>query len=422
MSTRSQPVRAEERLYTLDVIRGVALLGIFIMNMPDFTHSMYAQANGTHIAYALPSRIVDTLREMLFAGKFNSMFSMLFGLGFALQLGRLQSGDPGQANGIYLRRLIVLFVIGLVHGALLWNGDVLHIYALLGLLLLLLQRAPDKVLIGLIVACLLFPIAYGLLRFRLITPEVANFLEGESRAWVNSNNQNLGHGGFVAATEETLRMFAYNHGNQYSLRGLSNYSVQLFSTMLLGYLAGRRGWLQRIPELMPQIKRLQWLALGIGLACSLIMGVSMQWADGVLSSIPKLAASLFYGWSRLGLMLFYVLSLIRLLQLPSWQARLAPLAIAGRMPLSNYLLQTLMGTFIFYGWGLGYWGQADPLLETLLAIALFFGVQIPLSLWWLKRYPYGPLEYVWRVLTYGRRPTEAAVQKHKQAGAHSLGS
>ena len=76
---------------------------------------------------------------------------------------------------------------------------------------------------------------------------------------------------------------------------------------------------------------------------------------------------------------------------------LRPFALAGRMPLSNYLLQTLMGSFVFYGWGLGFWGRASPLLEVLLPTALF-----PLSAWWLRHFRYGPVEYVWRRLTYGR--------------------
>ena len=95
-------------------------------------------------------------------------------------------------------------------------------------------------------------------------------------------------------------------------------------------------------------------------------------------------------------------SALRLLELPRAARLLRPFAFAGRMPLSNYLLQTLMGSFIFYGWGLGYWGRATPLVEVLLPMALFLALQLPLSAWWLSRFRYGPVEYVWRRLTYGR--------------------
>jgi uncharacterized protein len=93
---------------------------------------------------------------------------------------------------------------------------------------------------------------------------------------------------------------------------------------------------------------------------------------------------------------------VRLVQSPVWQRRFAPIALAGRMPLTNYLAQTALGLTIFYGWGIGLWGRFGPLASTALAIALVLLVQVPFSRWWLERYRYGPLEYLWRVATYGR--------------------
>jgi uncharacterized protein len=97
-----------------------------------------------------------------------------------------------------------------------------------------------------------------------------------------------------------------------------------------------------------------------------------------------------------------VTTLVRLVQQRVWQRRFAPIAIVGRMPLTNYLLQTAIATTIFYGWGLGFWNRGGPLAWFLLALGIYFIVQVPLSLWWLKRFDYGPMEYLWRVLTYGR--------------------
>jgi uncharacterized protein len=99
---------------------------------------------------------------------------------------------------------------------------------------------------------------------------------------------------------------------------------------------------------------------------------------------------------------FYISAILLLIQRPQWLERFSGFAIAGRMPLTNYLMQTAMGLFIFYGWGLGFWGQAGPLASLLLAVALYFVVQVPFSRWWLSRRKYGPMEYVWRVATYGR--------------------
>jgi len=180
--------------------------------------------------------------------------------------------------------------------------------------------------------------------------------------------------------------------------------VQMITTMLLGFLIGRNGWVRRIPELMPVIRRLQWWALGVGALCALVFGVLGEMHRTPGPSPIKIVIALCYVTCRLGMMIFYVLTIVRLAQQPGWQRRFAPIAAAGRMPLTNYLAQTLLATTLFYGWGFGLWGKVGPALGLVLAFAIFFVIQVPLSGWWLRRYDYGPLEYVWRTLTYGRRP------------------
>jgi uncharacterized protein len=106
--------------------------------------------------------------------------------------------------------------------------------------------------------------------------------------------------------------------------------------------------------------------------------------------------------SRPSLMIFYVLTIVRLAHLPSWQVRFAPIAAAGKMPLTNYLMQSLICTTLTYGWGFGLWNTVGPAAQLLLAFAIFFVIQVPLSVLWLRRFEYGPLEYLWRVATYGR--------------------
>jgi uncharacterized protein len=114
-----------------------------------------------------------------------------------------------------------------------------------------------------------------------------------------------------------------------------------------------------------------------------------------------------YGLSRLGLMIFYVLVIVRLTQHVDWQRRLAPLAAAGRMPLTNYLMQTAICLVLFRGWGFGLWMKVGPALSLLLALAIFWLIQVPWSIWWLKTRERGPLEAMWARLTYGR-PAPAA--------------
>jgi uncharacterized protein len=102
------------------------------------------------------------------------------------------------------------------------------------------------------------------------------------------------------------------------------------------------------------------------------------------------------------MMSFYVLTIVRLAQIPAWQRRFQPIAMTGRMPLTNYLLQTLIGTTLFYGWGFGLWGKVGP-VQLVMAFAVFFIIQVPLSTIGFRYFEYGPLEYVWRLGTYGKR-------------------
>ena len=162
MSRLEGPLPSTERIATLDIVRGFALLGILIMNMPGFANSFFIEADGSHLWTSPVDRGAEVVRDMLFSGKFNSMFSLLFGIGFTIQFARMQQLAPEHATQLYVRRLLVLVAIGVVHAMVFWTGDVLHVYAILGLALLVLLRfASNRVIIGLIALCLLYPALSG---------------------------------------------------------------------------------------------------------------------------------------------------------------------------------------------------------------------------------------------------------------------
>jgi len=380
------------------MLRGFALFGIFIMNMPTFAHSIFtppAQGGG------LDGSVV-ALRELLFAGKFNLMFGMVFGIGFTLQLRRLEAADPVRATFVYLRRLAVLLAIGLVHAAFLWMGDVLVAYAVLGFMLLAIRRVPDTTLLALLGLCLVYPAAADVLSTRLFSNETTMLATFEFYQFAGSNDVAFGEGSFFDAVRETMRVFAWAYASPMGLFTVAGFFVQMATGILLGFYVGRRGWIERLAKLGPQVRRAQWAALAIALATG-----GLWWAAGG-ATIPEgaenFAAALARTIGRASLMCFYALTLVRLASAPASAPLLRVFAYAGRMPLSNYLLQTLMALFVFYRWGLGYWGKTSPLAEMLLAVALYFAIQLPLSAWWLSHFRFGPVEYVWRRLTYGRLP------------------
>ncbi len=407
VAAHATPVPANERVAALDVLRGVALLGIFIMNMPGFSHSLFAAPSPDP---GIGAALVAGLRDLLFAGKFNLLFGLLFGIGFALQMARLdRAAARGDATGaasaaaVYARRLVFLLGIGIVHAMLLWPGDVLLVYAVLGFMLLALRRIGDRALLVLIAACLLFPAFAELARvafFSIATDTVAAFQYQQLEA---SNDLAFGQGSFGDAVVETARVFFWSYTSPLGLFAYLSYYVQMATGILAGFAVARRGWHDDLAQSAATPARWQRVALAIfvgGSAVGIIATVVLANAPEPGTTVATFVATLARTIERAALAAFYALTVLRLVQggVPGW---LRPFESAGRMPLSNYLLQTALASAVFYGWGLGFWGRAGPASETLLAIGLFVLAQLPLSRWWLGRYRYGPMEYLWRRFTYG---------------------
>jgi uncharacterized protein len=402
MSVRAQPIAASERIASIDVVRGFALLGIFIMNMPDFHASYFAGADGSHLWNAWWDRSAETIRDVLFSGKFNSMFSLLFAVGFTIQLERMEQREPDRAKQLYLRRLAWLFVFGAVHAIVLWPGDILHMYAFFGLFLLALRRVPDRVRWILFGACILFTPVMGVLRVLIATPEAVQLQVATEQAWEASNNLAYGRGSLFDGMRERVGEMLFVYSDPDQLRFMAYFYVQIFTTTLLGLWLGRHRFFQETGRHLETVRKAQWWALGIGLATGTVFGA---WAATVENPGPTpfgVLANTCYVVCRLSIMIFYVATIVRAVHSEKWGRRLAPMGVIGRMPLTIYLGETLIATAIFHGWGLGLWGKVGPALDLVLAFAIFFLVLLPFARWWLRRFSLGPMEYLWRVLTYGR--------------------
>ena len=402
----SWPVQVTERLATLDILRGFALMGILIMNMPGFSYSGFAEADGSHLWQSPSDQLAEQVRDLLFSGKFNSMFSLLFGIGFTIQYERMLDRNPERAAVMYLRRLMVLLFIGLVHACVLWTGDVLHVYALLGMVLLVgLRHVSDRGLAALIGACIIYPVAASLVRLAVVTPEFTAERVKQAQAFEASNNAAYGAGSFIDAVVENLRVMAYGYFDLWSLWGTFGWFVMLALTMMIGVLAGRRRWVQRVPELLPQIRRLTWWMLCMGLLCGMAFTVIFELNREPGPSLIKTLGGLCYSLSRLALMVFYVLVIVRIAQTAAGRRWMAPIEAAGRMPLTNYLMQTVICITLFNAWGFGLWLKVGPAAGLVLSLFIFFAVQVPWSMWWLRRHERGPVEELWARITYAGSET-----------------
>lgn len=391
------PIQPSERIVTLDIIRGFALLGILVMNLQSFS--------GADEPVAVWDRAADAVVALFFSGKFNSLFSLLFAVGFTIQLGRLRQRAPESAVAIYLRRLAILLAFGLLHAVLLWDGDVLHMYAILGVVLLVVGNWPDRAIYGLIGAALLYPGARSLALMMFASPAWTQGRVALQQAFRDAASLAHGSGTYWDVVAENLHslQFLYTTSAGFDQSLLGGYV--LFSvTMLIGLLAGRHQWIQRAADHPGVLRTVQWWALGIGVATGMVFLIASRFVQPFVPSFWFVLMRTTYGASRVALMIFYVATILRLARHDSRMRRLRPLAAAGRMPLTNYLLQSVLCTFIFDAWGLGYWGRAGALAQLVLAFAIFLLLQVPLSVWWFRHHAYGPMEYLWRLLTYGRKP------------------
>ena len=395
------PIAARERIEILDVLRGLAVGGILIGNMQWFSGYGFvppALAAQTPIA----DQITHFLVHFFVEGKFYSIFSFLFGFGFALQLARAEERGDLKAS-LFKRRLFWLLVIGLAHAYLLWAGDILSIYAGMGFLLILFRRKTNRSLLKWAFALLAIPILTYLLLYILfiafVPPEAGAQLEaGRVDFWHEAVRKVQQSSYLQIITDFNLN---YIVGRYLSLL-FEMRLPKLLAMFLLGFYAYRRGFFQNLSLHQPLIRRVLVYGLALGLVGNLAFA-ALAGKEAVLPpTLAGIAGVISYAFGVPALALFYVALVAALWQKAVWRRRLAFLAPVGRMALTNYLLQSVICLSIFYGYGLGQFGRVGARAATLLAFAIFL-FQVVLSALWLKYFSYGPMEWIWRQLTYRQR-------------------
>ena len=413
LTAPSEPVVSRPaRIQVVDALRGFALLGILIVHTAAWFDGGALPASAYQVnGQSLLNTIVQTIIGVFFIGKFYTFFSFLFGLSFALMLTR--TTDSG---GAFLRRfawrLVILGSIGLLH-SLHWQGDILSIYAALGFVMLLFRKMPLR--FTLVVAVLLIlnlPIRVrdGYRAFANIPANRAqdSLKQKAYDARIAANYEVIKHGSYVAMLRVNLHEFKTKIKFQFD-------SGRIYVTLgffLLGLYAGRRRLFQQLAThrlLFRRVARYSgWLVLVIILL--FVVAIAILGQD---KQPPKAIDLLFSGLFDLGngaLTVFYITGLTLLFQRDSWQAVCSPLAAIGKMAMTNYIGQSVIGTLIFYGYGLGLMGKITTAQAVLFTIPIFL-VQVLFSRWWLARFQYGPLEWVWRSLTYGKaQPMRIPVQ------------
>ncbi|WP_166786809.1 DUF418 domain-containing protein [Jeotgalibacillus salarius] len=406
-------VSLKERIHTLDIIRGFALFGILIANMIAFKTPVFTNISDLVEGSSLPEGGMNAALTLLTAifvdGKFYPMFSMLFGLGFYIFYSRLMKrGLP--AKKMFMRRLVFLLLIGLVHLIFIWTGDILHTYAITGFLLPLFIERSVKVIRIWAISLLVFS-TFFITALMLLNSVGINFMISEGMDTLQNLNASAVSANSVMANGSFGEILAFRFINEVVpvLLQVLLYLPTILPLFLIGLYLGKTGMFTDIEPHIKRWKKVMWVGLAVGAP---IVGLSVAIGYNVFGWEPYLTTPIAEGLNTFGgpfLMLFYVASIVLITRKSSIEKMLMPFASVGRMALTNYLMQSIIAVIIFNGYGFGLFGQVSKTQGVLIAIAIYT-VQVVLSHVLLKRYKQGPMEYVWKKWTYsgGEKHSKAA--------------
>jgi uncharacterized protein len=471
------PVAQSKRIDAMDILRGLAIAGILLMNIEWFSRSMSSMSTFDASMTGL-DHATGWLIRCFVEGKFYKLFALLFGMGFAVML--IRAREVGRPFGAWFsRRMLVLLVIGLLHMVFLWGGDILHDYAFSGLLLLgwifLLKRKRfqkydnPRSFLKLALVWLAFPIVmaaiagigYGvsfnssklaeawqkqttiaakvttqwdsMSEEEKVSPpeiddaEIVDVVESQADEEAEDETELTDEEKMDQSVENAIkRKQKKGKGTKEEIEAFTQYSYWqatlfrikftgfmlvltpfislaiLLPIFLLGYWLISSGTIKNHKENGHIFKPMAWIGMTFGLVTSVGSLLLLQHPVAKIPGVLQGVGQILFLMSQYLLAAGYLGVTIRLLNTETWSKRLGKFAPMGRMALTNYIMHSVILTTIFYGYAGGLYGQISraPQMGIVVAIIVF---QMIFSSWWLTRYQFGPLEWLWRSLTYKKR-------------------
>lgn len=404
--TSLAPITIKKRIELVDALRGFAIFGIFMVNMPG----MFKSAVEIIMLPSLGNGTLDVMAHSLilffFTGKFFVLFSLLFGFGFYIFLHK--DGEPTKESvKLFRKRVFWLLVIGLLHVILLWEGDILVYYALFGFLLILFRKSSIKKITVWFVIFLLIPIVVvGLVS---LMPILLASNQEALAAFAQGNQEQL-----TATKELVAKTYqVYSNGSyaevmsmnweqwMFMLGGILFFYPTCMAMFLMGLIIGRKGLFANYQEHIPFYKKVFWISLPIGIICNILL----------ILSIANFNPGVMDGWAFVGrtfgiiggivMMCTYVSGFILLYDKGKFKRLFNAFSYVGRMALTNYITHSVIALLLFRLGFFGLFGNIEVWQGILLVLAIF-SFQIIFSKWWLTQFKFGPLEWLWRSLTYGK--------------------
>ena len=391
---------ASQRTDLLDALRGFALFGVAWSNYAVFAYWIFLSEEAmASLPGAWLDEPLEVFHSLFIDGKFYSIFSLLFGVGFGFFL---EKGNDGVAR--FIRRLLILLGIGWLHLRYLWAGDILFLYAAMGLLLPLFRKVSERALVITATVLLLAPVAID--AARVLSHGGFDPARG-MRTLMHARDAELGSNVFedmVKAPDGGLAEFnaAASRSWLFRLQDLleSSRLPKVLGLFLIGLWVARRKLFADPSRHRALLKRACILGFAVGLPFSVLR----WWSETYLEHLPEaegLIATIGYTLGVVPLAIAYASGFALLWTSDRWRMRLQLLAPMGRMALTNYLMQTVLGIVLFTGIGLGWGMRVSSVGFESIAVLVFF-LELGWSIWWLKHFRFGPMEWVWRSLTYGK--------------------
>lgn len=385
MLAKLVPIKESERHIPIDILRGFALLGILLVNMPTF-HSPFLYLDSYTYWPSKTDQILASFVDLFAQSSFYPLFSFMFGYGAIIISDRSKEKGISFPN-IFTKRLALILLFGCIHAFLIWNGDILITYGVTGFLFMLFYKLESKAL--LISGLAIYSIPFFTFFLHLVPNVEASYFANNAEA-MRTSLQIYSKGSIGEIISQRLTDWLYVNTNI----STAMLSINVLGLMLIGAAFAKQNWLIHVEKHKKLLKSLMLFGLigGLGLKFSSYLPIN--------NTIPTLLRDQFSGPL---LALFYMIVIVFITQNQTGLKVLKALSNVGRMSMSNYLLQSVVFTMIFYSYGLGLYGTISYSTGFIM-VFVFFGLQVLASKWWISHYQYGPLEYIWRWGTYGKKP------------------
>ncbi|WP_445737784.1 DUF418 domain-containing protein [Mariniflexile sp.] len=419
-----KPTQINERIDFLDVLRGLAIQFIFMANIVTFSGIFFFEETFRNPnAVWASDNAVDFITFTLIDGKFYSIFSLLFGIGCMVQYQKLKKSNKPFAP-FFKRRMFWLLIFGLVHLVGFWLGDILTLYALLGFLLLFFVDTADKKLLRFAAVLIMLPLLNWFIIDFLKLDYSQFFFQKSLDVWsyfgfpsAEWNGRTFNDMQFYFNNGNWADFFKMNIGNAFVRAGFileEGRVFKVFGIFLIGLWAGRKILNNALLKNIKFLKKVALIGIGIGLPMSIVRTYFVFFGGN--TDFIGFINTLNYAFSTVPLALGYAALLAVIYH--KKPALLHWLAPAGKMAFTNYIMQTLISITIFYKLGFGLAGKFGFTVITLIAISIFL-LQVLFSTFWLKHFRFGPLEWLWRQLTYNKK-IEINKYREEKLGTRNL--